>query len=62
MRSGFPRRYFLGTAGAAASAALLADPLFNFGVAEAAVPLVRRDVGRMAASDRKTLGETASAF
>ncbi len=47
----FTRRYFLGTAGAAASAALLAEPLFNFGVAEAAVPLVRRDVGRMNASD-----------
>jgi Common central domain of tyrosinase/Polyphenol oxidase middle domain len=51
MRNGFTRRYFLGTAGAAASAALLADSLFNCGVAEAAVPLVRRDVGRMNASD-----------
>src|SRR2546421_12928998 len=51
MRNVLTRRYFLGTAGAAASAALLAEPLFNFGVAEAAVPLVRRDVGRMNATD-----------
>jgi tyrosinase len=51
MRNAFTRRYFLGTAGAAASAALLAEPLFNFVVAEAAVPLVRRDVGRMNGSD-----------
>ena len=49
MRNGFTRRHFLG-AGAAATA-LLAEPLFNFGLADAAVPLVRRDVGRMAATD-----------
>jgi tyrosinase len=51
MRNSSTRRHFLGTAGAAATAALLAEPLFNFGLAEAAVPLVRRDVGRMVASD-----------
>jgi Common central domain of tyrosinase len=52
MRNGFTRRRFLSTAGAAATAAVLAEPIFDFGLAEAAVPLVRRDVGRMNPGDR----------
>jgi tyrosinase len=50
MQSSFTRRHFLGTV-SAATAAILVDPFFNGGLAEAAVPLVRRDVGKMAASD-----------
>jgi hypothetical protein len=62
MRNGFTRRRFLSTASVAATAAVLAEPLFDFSVAKAAVPLVRRDVGRMNASDpillayRKAIG------
>jgi hypothetical protein len=51
MRNGFTRRHFLTTASVAATAAVLTEPLFDFGVAKAAVPLVRRDVARMNASD-----------
>ena len=51
MRSHFTRRRFLGTAGIAATAAVLSEPLFDFGVARAAVPLVRRDVARMNPND-----------
>lgn len=51
MRDSFTRRRFLGTAGVAATAALLTEPFFDLGIAEGAVPLVRRDVGKMDASD-----------
>jgi tyrosinase len=51
MKNHVTRRRFLATTGAAASAALLADPFFGGGAAKAAVPLVRRDVGKMDASD-----------
>jgi len=51
MNEGLTRRRFLGTAGVAATAALLTEPLFDLGIAEAAVPLVRRDVGRMDGTD-----------
>ena len=51
MQSGFTRRRFLTTASVAATAAVLSEPLFDLGIAKAAVPLVRRDVGRMNAND-----------
>ena len=51
MKKQVTRRHFLATAGAAASVTLLSEPLFDRGTAEAAVPLVRRDVGNMDASD-----------
>ena len=51
MRNNFTRRHFLTTASVAATAAVLTEPLFDFGVAKAAVPLVRRDLGRMNAND-----------
>lgn len=51
MKNRVTRRHFLATTGAAALATLLSEPLFDGGAAEAAVPLVRRDVGKMDASD-----------
>ncbi len=51
MKKQVTRRHFLATAGAAASVTLLSEPLFDGGSAQAAVPLVRRDVGKMDASD-----------
>ncbi len=51
MKNQFSRRQFLATAGAAASVTLLSEPLFDGASALAAVPLVRRDVGRMDADD-----------
>src|SRR5689334_9958938 len=50
MGNGVTRRQLLRIAGTT-TAAILAEPLFKLGLAEAAVPIVRRDVGRMAASD-----------
>lgn len=50
MKNHFTRRRFLATAGAAASVAFLSEPLWLREM-RAAVPLVRRDVGRMDASD-----------
>lgn len=51
MKNPVTRRHFLATAGAAASVTLLSEPLFDGAVARAAVPLVRRDVGKMDAND-----------
>jgi len=51
MKNQFTRRQFLATAGAAASVTLLSEPLFDGASALAAVPLVRRDVGRMDVQD-----------
>lgn len=51
MKNPVTRRHFLATAGAAASVTLLSQPLFDGSAARAAVPLVRRDVGKMDAND-----------
>ena len=51
MKNQFTRRQFLATAGAAASVTLLSESLFDGASALAAVPLVRRDVGRMDVQD-----------
>src|SRR5215470_1209752 len=51
MKKQITRRSFLATAGAAASVTLLSEPLFDRAAARAVVPLVRRDVGKMDASD-----------
>ena len=51
MKNQVTRRHFLATAGAAASITFLSEPWFDSGSAQAAVPLVRRDVGKMDASD-----------
>lgn len=56
MKNPVTRRHFLATAGAAASVTLLSQPLFDGSAARAAVPLVRRDVGKMDANDPHSCG------
>lgn len=51
MKKRVSRRRFLAAAGTATSAAILGQTLFPLGRIAAAVPIVRRDVGRMSASD-----------
>jgi Common central domain of tyrosinase/Polyphenol oxidase middle domain len=51
MKKPVSRRRFIAATGAATSAAILSQTLFPSGIASAAVPIVRRDVGGMSASD-----------
>ncbi len=56
MRQHFTRRQFIATAGIAATATILGQPIFDIGTAFAATGFVRRNVGAMNASHAVILG------